>query len=139
MNTRNATLAAALFLSASLASSAGAQPAAAGAGAKVTPLLTKALAGIDGKEGLMVVVEYPPGVASAAHRHNANTFVYVLEGSVVMQVAGGAEVTLTAGQTFYESPSDIHTVSRNASNSKPAKILVLLVKDVGAPVTLPAN
>ena len=80
-----------------------------------------------------------PGVASAAHRHNANTFVYVLEGSVVMQVAGGPEVTLTAGQTFYESPSDIHTVSRNASDSKSAKILVLLVKDVGAPVTLPAN
>lgn len=121
-----------------IAVSASAQPPAA-PGAKVTPLLTKPLVGVDGKEGLMVVVEYPPGVASAAHRHNANTFVYVLEGSVVMQVAGGAEMTLTAGQTFYESPSDVHTVSRNASDSKPAKILVLLVKDVGAPVTLPAN
>jgi|KBSMisStandDraft_5_1062788.scaffolds.fasta_scaffold1849911_1 quercetin dioxygenase-like cupin family protein len=131
-------LAASVLLAVAFAVSVRAQPPAA-PGAKVTPLLTKPLAGIDGKEGLMVVVEYPPGVASAAHRHNANTFVYVLEGSVVMQVAGGPEVTLTAGQTFYESPSDVHTVSRNASDSKPAKILVLLVKDVGAPVTLPAN
>ena len=137
MNTRSATFPVVLLLSALVASSVRAQPAAPGA--QVTPLLTKPLAGIDGKEGLMVIVEYPPGVASAAHRHNANTFVYVLEGSVVMQVAGGAEMTLTAGQTFYESPSDVHTVSRNASNSKPAKILVMLVKDVGAPVTLPAN
>jgi quercetin dioxygenase-like cupin family protein len=132
MNARYPGLAAVLV---AIAMTAGAQQPAA----KVTPLLTKPLAGIDGKEGLMVVVEYPPGVASAAHRHNANTFVYVLEGSVVMQVAGGPEVVLTAGQTFYESPSDVHTVSRNASDSKPAKILVLLVKDVGAPVTLPVN
>jgi quercetin dioxygenase-like cupin family protein len=137
MNIRTATFVAVLFLSALVASSVRAQPPAPGA--KVTPLLTKPLAGVDGKEGLMVVVEYPPGVASAAHRHNANTFVYVLEGSVVMQVAGSPAVTLTAGQTFYESPSDVHTVSRNASDSKPAKILVMLVKDVGAPVTLPAN
>ena len=137
VNARNVALAAVLFLTAPLVAPVGAQPAAPAA--KVTPLLTKPLAGIDGKEGLMVVVVYPPGVASAAHRHNANTFVYVLEGAVVMQVAGGAEMTLTAGQTFYESPSDVHTVSRNASDSKPAKILALLVKDVGAPVTLPAN
>ena len=138
MNILKARLAASCFLAATFAISASAQPPAA-PGASVTPLLTKPLVGVDGKEGLMLVVEYPPGVASASHRHNANTFVYVLEGSVVMQVAGGPEVTLTAGQTFYESPSDVHTVSRNASDSKPAKILVLLLKDVGAPVTLPAN
>jgi quercetin dioxygenase-like cupin family protein len=107
--------------------------------AKVTPLITKPLTGVAGKEGLMITVEYPPGVASAAHRHNANTFVYVLEGSVVMQVRGGPEITLQAGDTFYESPSDIHSVSRNASASLPAKLLVLLVKDVGAPPTVPAN
>jgi quercetin dioxygenase-like cupin family protein len=107
--------------------------------ATVTPLLTKPLAGISGKEGVMLTVEYPPGVASAAHRHNANTFVYVLEGSVVMQVRGGPELTLKAGDTFYESPSDVHSVSRNASASLPAKLLVLLVKDVGAPPTVPAN
>jgi quercetin dioxygenase-like cupin family protein len=89
--------------------------------AKATPLLTKPLAGIDGKEGVMLTVEYPPGVASASHRHNANTFVYVLEGSVVMQVAGGPEMTLTPGQTFYESPSDIHSVSRNASTGGPPR------------------
>jgi quercetin dioxygenase-like cupin family protein len=142
MNMHAARLAVSFFLAAAAAAAVAvaisAQPPAA-TGAKVAPLLTKPLLGIDGKEGLMVVVEYPPGVASAAHRHNANTFVYVLDGSVVMQVAGGKEVTLTAGQTFYESPSDVHTVSRNASDSKPAKILVFLVKDVGAPVTLPAN
>jgi quercetin dioxygenase-like cupin family protein len=107
--------------------------------ATVTPLVTKPLAGISGKEGVMLTVEYPPGVASAAHRHNANTFVYVLEGSVVMQVRGGPELTLKAGDTFYESPSDVHSVSRNASASLPAKLLVLLVKDVGAPPTVPAN
>src|SRR4051812_20677553 len=138
MNTHKARLVVSFFLAATVVVAVSAQPPAA-TGAKVTPLLTKPLLGVDGKEGLMVVVEYPPGVASAAHRHNANTFVYVLEGSVVMQVAGGKELTLTAGQTFYESPSDVHTVSRNASDSKPAKILVFLVKDVGAPVTLPAN
>ena len=137
MNARTATLAAVLFVSALFVSSVGAQPAVPAA--KVTPLLTKPLAGIDGKESLMLIVEYPPGVASAAHRHNANTFVYVLEGSVVMQVAGGPEMTLTAGQTFYESPSDVHSVSRNASDSKPAKILVMLVKDIGAPVTVPVK
>jgi quercetin dioxygenase-like cupin family protein len=119
------------------ASSAHAQQGAGQANA--TPLLTKPLIGIDGKEGVVLKVEYPPGVASAAHRHNANTFVYVLEGSVVMQVAGGELMTLTEGDTFYESPSDIHSVSRNASSTQPAKILVFFVKDAGAPATVPAG
>ena len=103
--------------------------------AKVTPLMTKDLAGIAGKEGAMVTVEYAPGAASAEHRHNASTFVYVLEGSVVMQVKGGKEVTLEPGQTFYESPDDIHAVSRNASTTKPAKFLVFFVKQKGTPAT----
>ena len=107
--------------------------------AKVTPLMTKDLTGIAGKEGTMVTVEYPPGASSLEHRHNAYTFVYVLEGSVVMQVKGGKEVTLGPGQTFYESPEDIHTVSKNASNTKPAKFLVFFVKDKGAPPTVPAK
>ncbi len=107
--------------------------------AKVTPLMTKDLAGIAGKEGTMLTVEYAPGASSTAHRHNASTFVYVLEGSVVMQVKGGKEVTLGPGQTFYESPDDIHTVSRNASTTKPAKFLVFFVKDKGAPSTAPAR
>jgi quercetin dioxygenase-like cupin family protein len=106
---------------------------------KATPLLTKALEGIEGKEGLMLTVELPPGAESPPHRHNANTFVYVLEGSVIMQVHGGEEKTLTVGQTFYESPSDVHTVSRNASKTSSAKILVLLVKPTGAPVTMPVK
>ena len=130
-------VAATFVLGVALASVAAAQaPAPA---AKATPLLTKPLVGVEGKEGAMLTVEYPPGVASAPHRHNANTFVYVLEGSVVMQVAGGPELTLKAGETFYESPSDVHTVSRNASDSLPAKILVMFVKDVGAPATAPAR
>ncbi len=107
--------------------------------AKVTPLMSKDLAGIAGKEATMLIVEYAPGAASAVHRHNAATFVYVLEGSVVMQVKGGKEVTLGPGQTFYESPDDIHTVSKNASRTMPAKFLVFFVKDKGAPATVPAN
>src|ERR1700686_3044468 len=107
--------------------------------AKVTPLMTKDLTGIAGKEGTMVTVEYAPGASSSEHRHNAHTFVYVLEGSVVMQVKGGKEVTLGPGQTFYESPEDIHTVSKNASSTKPAKFLVFFVKDKGAPATVPAK
>jgi len=106
---------------------------------KVTPLMAKDLTEMAGKEGQMLTVEFAPGAASTSHRHNAHTFVYVLEGAVVMQVKGGTEVTLGPGQTFYESPEDIHTVSKNASSTKPAKILVFFVKDKGAPPTLPAN
>ena len=106
---------------------------------KVTPLLTKDLAGLAGKEATMLTVEYAPGATSSKHRHNANTFVYVLEGSIVMQVQGGAAVTLGPGQTFYESPDDIHVVSRNASDSKPAKFLVFFVKDKGASSLVPVN
>lgn len=107
--------------------------------AKVTPLMTQDLAGTDGKEGEMQMVEYAPGGWDAEHRHNASVFVYVLEGAVVMQVKGGKEVTLGPGQTFYESPEDVHTVSRNASTTKPAKFLVFFVKQKGAPITVPAK
>jgi len=107
--------------------------------AEVTPLLSKDLTDIAGKEGLMITVEYPPGSSDPIHRHNAHAFVYVLEGSIVMQVRGGKEVTLTPGQTFYEGPSDVHVVGRNASQTKPAKFVVFLVKDKGAPVLVPAN
>jgi quercetin dioxygenase-like cupin family protein len=107
--------------------------------AKVTPLLSKDPTNFPGKEGLMITVEYPPGSSDPIHRHNAYAFVYVLEGSIVMQVRGGKEVTLTPGQTFYEDPSDVHVVGRNASQTKPAKFVVFLVKDKGAPVLVPAN
>ena len=107
--------------------------------AKVTPLMSKDLTESPGKEGLMITVEYPPGSSDPIHRHNAHAFVYVLEGSIVMQVRGGEEVTLTPGQTFYEGPSDVHVVGRNASQTKPAKFVVFLVKDKGAPVLVPAN
>jgi quercetin dioxygenase-like cupin family protein len=106
---------------------------------KVTPLLTKDLTELPGKEGQMLTVEYPPGAVSAKHRHNAHTFVYVLEGSIVMQVEGGKETTLGPGQTFYESPADIHSVSRNASATQPAKFLVFFVKDKGAPASVPVQ
>jgi quercetin dioxygenase-like cupin family protein len=107
--------------------------------AKVTQLLSKDLSTLPGKEGLMITVDYPPGSSDAIHRHNAHAFVYVLEGSVVMQVRGGKQVTLTPGQTFYEGPDDVHVVGRNASDSKPAKFLVFLVKDKGAPILVPAK
>jgi quercetin dioxygenase-like cupin family protein len=107
--------------------------------AKVTPLMSKELKEGPGKEGLMIVVEYPPGSSDPIHRHNANAYVYVLEGSVVMQVKGGKQVTLTPGQTFYEGPDDIHVVGRNASSTRPAKMLVFLVKDKGAPVVIPVK
>jgi quercetin dioxygenase-like cupin family protein len=117
-----------------------ATPAAAADGT-VVPLLAKDLPGLasGAKEGVLLTVEYPPGGATPAHLHRAHVFVYVLEGAVVMQVAGGPEVTLTAGQTFYESPDDVHTVSRNASATQPAKMLVLTIKDKGAPVLVPAH
>lgn len=107
--------------------------------AKATPLLMRALPDIEGKEAVMLTIEYPPGGASSPHRHNANTFVYVLEGSIVMQVKGGKEVTLGPGETFYESPTDIHTVSRNASKIAPAKFLVFFIKNVGAPPLVPVD
>src|SRR5258706_16228881 len=107
--------------------------------AKVTPLFSKDLADFPGKEGLMITVVYPPGASDPIHRHNAHAFVYVLEGTVVMQVKGGKEMTLTPGQTFYEGPNDIHVVGRNASTTKPAKFLVLLVKNKDAPVLIPVK
>ncbi len=107
--------------------------------AKVTELMSKDLANLPGKEGLMITVDYPPGGTDRIHRHNANVFVYVLEGAIVMQVKGGKEVTLTPGQTFYEGPDDIHVVSRNASKTQPAKFVVFFVKDKGAPALVPAN
>src|SRR5260370_370142 len=101
---------------------------------RVTQLLLKDLTDLPGKEGLMITVEYPPGSSDPVHRHNAHGFIYVLEGLVVMQVRGGKETTLTPGQSFYEGPEDVHVVGRNASQTKPAKFLVFLVKDKGAPV-----
>ena len=107
--------------------------------AKVTSLMSKALAENPGKEVLMIAVEYPPGNVDPIHRHNAQAFVYVLEGSIVMQVRGRKEVTLTPGQTFYEGPDDVHVVGRNASATEPAKFLVVLIKDKGAPVLVPVE
>ena len=107
--------------------------------AQVTSLMSKDLADFPGREGLMITVVYPPGASDPIHRHNAHAFVYVLEGSIVMQVRGGKEVTLTPGQTFYEGPNDVHVVGRNASKTKPAKFVVFLVKEKGAPVLVPAN
>ena len=107
--------------------------------AQVTPLMSKDLPECPGKEGLMITVVYPPGCSDPIHRHNAHAFVYVLEGTVVMKLKGGKEITLTPGQSFYEGPSDIHVVGRNASTTKPAKFLVLLVKNKDAPVLIPVK
>ena len=107
--------------------------------AKVTPLMSKDLKDFPGKEGLLITVEYPPGATDPIHRHNAHAFVYVLEGSIVMQLKGGKEVTLTPGQTFYEGPDDVHIVGRSASKTQPAKFLVFLVKNKNAPVLVPVK
>jgi quercetin dioxygenase-like cupin family protein len=107
--------------------------------AKVTQVMSKDLTDLPGKEGVTLIVEYPPGSSDPIHRHNAHAFVYVLEGSIVMQVKGGKEVVLTPGQTFYEGPNDIHVVGRNASQTKPAKFVVFFVKNKGAPVLVPVN
>jgi quercetin dioxygenase-like cupin family protein len=117
-----------------IACSCLAAPFALAADAVVTPLLTKPLPEFPGNEVLMIMVEYPPGSVDPVHRHDAHAFIYVLEGSIVMQVKGGREVTLTPGQTFYEKPDDVHVVGRNASDSQPAKFLVVFVKKEGAPV-----
>jgi quercetin dioxygenase-like cupin family protein len=105
----------------------------------VKGLMTKALAGGNAREVRVLTVEYPPGGASPVHRHNAQVFVYVLDGTVEMQVAGGPLLTLGPGDTFYEGPGDVHAVSANASATRPARILVFMIKDTGAPVSLPAD
>ena len=106
---------------------------------KVTSLMSRDLSDIPGKEGDMLIVEYAPGAVDPIHRHNANAFVYVLEGSVVMQVKGGEQVTLQPGQTFYEGPNDIHVVGRNASKTEPAKFLVVFIKNKGTPILTPVE
>jgi quercetin dioxygenase-like cupin family protein len=105
----------------------------------VTPVMQKDLTDLPGREMLMLSVEYPPGTVEHIHRHDAYAFVYVLEGSIVEGVRGGKEVTLTPGQTFYEGPDDVHTVGRNASTTKPAKFVVVLVKKKGVDPVLPAQ
>ena len=105
----------------------------------ITPIITHALAAAPGSEALMYTVDFPPGFSSSIHRHDAQVSVYVLEGSVVMQVKGGKEVTLGPGQSFYENPNDIHVVSRNASNSKPATFLVFLIHKKDTPLVIPVK
>lgn len=116
-----------------------AAPAFAAETTKITPLMNQPFADIAGKEGTMLSVEYAPGASDPVHRHDAHVFVYVLEGAIVMQVKGGKETTLTKGQTFYENPTDIHTVGRNASTTEPAKFLVFFVKNKDAPVLTPVK
>ena len=105
----------------------------------VVPIMQKDLPDMPGKEMLMLSVEYPPGAVEHVHRHDASAFVYVLEGTIVEGVRGGKEVTLTPGQAFYEGPDDVHTVGRNASATKPAKFVVVLVKKKGVDAVLPAE
>jgi quercetin dioxygenase-like cupin family protein len=122
-----------LILSCAIASASAAEPG------RVTELMTKALVNVPGKEVTMITVDYPPGATDPVHRHYASAFVYVLEGSIVMQMKGGKKLTLHPGQTFYEDPNGIHLIGRNASDTKPAKFLVVLVKDKGAPILVPVN
>lgn len=103
----------------------------------VTEIMTRPLPDYPGKQALMLAVEYPPGGADPVHRHDAHAFVYVIEGAIVMGVAGGKQVTLKAGESFYEGPDDVHTVGRNASRDKPAKFVVVLLKDADKPALIP--
>jgi len=116
-----------------------AQSAPAAPQAQVTDLMTKALKDYPGKEGKMILVTYPPGSVDPVHRHFAHTFVYVLEGNIVMSLNGGKEVTLGPGQTFYEGPEDKHTMGRNASTTQPAKFVVFLLKDQNKPILTPVQ
>ena len=129
-----------LAMTVALAASAGlAAPAPAAPQPVVAPIMQKDLADPPGKEMLMLSVEYPPGAVETIHRHDAYAFIYVLEGTIIEQVRGGQEVTLTPGQTFYEGPDDVHVVGRNASTTKPAKFIVVMVKKQGVDAVLPAN
>jgi len=123
----------ALLLAGTMTSASAAEPV------RVTDLMTKALVNVPGKEVTMITVDYAPGASDPVHRHNASAFVYVLEGSIIMQMKGGKKVTLHPGQTFYEDPRGIHLVGRNASKTKPAKFLVFLVKEKGAPILVPVK
>jgi len=134
-------LALVLLVAAIAAAAVTAHDATDGAGdATIVPLLEQELAGVPGQVGTMITVSYPPGGSTAAHRHpGANTFVYVLEGEIEMAVAGGEVVKLGPGQTYYESPDDLHTVSRNASDSVPARFLVMFVHERGQPTLVPVE
>jgi quercetin dioxygenase-like cupin family protein len=107
--------------------------------ADVKELFAIDLADYPGKEGRMIEVSYPPGARDVVHRHDAHAFVYVLEGKIIMQLKGQPPVTLTAGQTFYEGPTDVHVVGRNASDSEPARFVVVLLKNKGAPILTPVQ
>jgi len=107
--------------------------------ADVKELFAIDLADYPGKEGRMIEVSYPPGAHDVVHRHDADAFVYVLEGQIIMQLQGQPAVTLKAGQTFYEGPTDVHVVGRNASNTEPARFVVVLLKGKGAPIFTPVN
>ena len=108
-------------------------------GPVVVPLMLKELADLPGKEMVMITVNYPPGAVEQIHRHHGHAFVYVLEGTIIEGVRGGKEVTLRPGDTFYEGLNDVHTVGRNASTTKPAKFIVVLLKDKGVDAVLPAE
>ncbi len=131
---KNATLAL-MIIAGLLAGTAHAAPPQA----IVKQVMTKPLNDYPGKEVLMITVDYPPGAVDPVHKHNAHGFVYVLEGSIVMQVKGGKETVLTPGQSFYEGPDDIHTVGRNASQTKPARFLAILLKDQNVPFFIPEH
>lgn len=128
-----------LLLAAASPAALAATPTPAAPEPVVTSVMSKALPEYPGKEALILTVEYPPGGADPIHRHDAHGFVYVLEGNIVMGVAGGREVTLGPGEAFHEGPDDLHTVGRNASSTKPARFVVFLLKDADKPAVLPPH
>jgi quercetin dioxygenase-like cupin family protein len=123
----------ALLIVAPLSTAGAAEPG------KVTDLLTQALEDVPGKEVTMITVDYAPGAVDPVHRHDASAFIYVLEGTIEMQMEGGEKATLRPGQTFYEDPTRVHLVGRNVSNTEPAKFVVFLIKNKGAPLLTPVE
>lgn len=127
----------AALLAALAALSAGAHDGH-GTGNETRALLQqRALPDAPGKTGIMATVHYAPGEASIPHEHPGSVFAYVLEGEVVSQMEGGAPVTYKAAQSWYESPHAGHLVSRNASKTRPATVLVFLLANEGEALLKP--
>lgn len=123
-----------LLVPAATAQSAGSAPQSSR-----KTLMAKDLPDFPGKEAQVYIVEYPPGTNNPPHRHNGHVFLHVLEGQLNAQVKGGELTVLNPGSTYYESPTDIHVVSRNPSATVPAKAMVFIIHDKGAPLSTPVK
>jgi quercetin dioxygenase-like cupin family protein len=118
---------------------ASAQTAGAAPQSSRKVLMTKDLADFPGKEALVYLIDYPPGTNNLPHRHDAHVFLHILSGQLNAQVKGGELTVLNPGDTYYESPNDIHIVSRNPSSTTPAKAILFMVHNKGAALSTPVK